>query len=217
MAQEKLNERIAHTVEQLKKRKFPFVSLSDRDKAYIAFYEGFAKLNEDSRITLEEILTSGRRPAYGDNNDKPDDVGVISRLEKAGYLTLDSDLTAFTFVDKARSTDSLFDDIAEIQSDQSLKETDRETLILARIGQGRFREKLVSLWQGCAVTGCRRIEVLRASHIKAWKHCASHTERLDAFNGLLLIPNLDALFDKALISFDVKGQIQISKRLSKED
>ena len=52
--------------------------------------------------------------------------------------------------------------------------------------------------------------------LPTWRAC-SNKERLDYHNGLLLIPNLDHLFDAGLISFNGKGQIKISKRLSKED
>jgi hypothetical protein len=112
--------------------------------------------------------------------------------------------------------DSLLEDIKEIERDPNLRPTERTALILARLGQGQFRSDLIRLWQGCSVTGCRAIEVLRASHIKPWKKCSSRHERLNVFNGLLLMPNLDALFDKALISFDRKGKILISKLLPKE-
>ena len=58
--------------------------------------------------------------------------------------------------------------------------------------------------------------VLRASHIKPWRK-SSDKERLDPYNGLLLIPNLDVLFDVGLITFEDNGQIRISDHLSHED
>ena len=39
----------------------------------------------------------------------------------------------------------------------------------------------------------------------------------DPFNGLLLIPNLDALFDGGLISFAESGEIMSSSLLSEDD
>ena len=39
-------------------------------------------------------------------------------------------------------------------------------------------------------------------------------ERLDPFNGLLLSPSIDAVFDKGLISFDHQGEILISNAIS---
>jgi hypothetical protein len=127
-----------------------------------------------------------------------------------------SDISFESFPACTISSPSLLEDIKEIERDPNLRPTERRSLILARLGQGQFRADLIRLWQGCAVTGCRAIEVLLASHIKPWKKCSSRDERLNVFNGLLLMPNLDALFDKALISFDHKGQILISKLLPKE-
>ena len=81
------------------------------------------------------------------------------------------------------------------------KFTERFQQILARVGQGVYRENLEKLWNSaCAVTGCHIREVLRASHAKPWKDCKDK-ERLDGHNGLLLSANYDALFDKGLISF----------------
>jgi predicted restriction endonuclease len=57
--------------------------------------------------------------------------------------------------------------------------------------------------------------MLRASHIKPWRD-ATHLERLDPFNGLLLTPNLDQAFDLGLISFTEKGDIVIAQALTTE-
>ena len=42
-------------------------------------------------------------------------------------------------------------------------------------------------------------------------------EKLDVNNGILLSPNIDALFDKHLISFENDGSILISDKVSGED
>ncbi len=99
-----------------------------------------------------------------------------------------------------------------------ISETERETLIKIRVGQGVFRQRLLNYWNNsCSVTGCRMPNVLIASHIKPWRNCDDANEKLDVMNGLLLIPNLDALFDKGFISFDDDGQIIISPQLSEDD
>lgn len=90
-------------------------------------------------------------------------------------------------------------------------------MISARRGQGRFREALESFWDTCAVTGCSNPALLRASHIKPWRHSNNH-DGLSPHNGLLLAAHLDAAFDAGLISFDDEGGILIDKaRLSDED
>lgn len=84
----------------------------------------------------------------------------------------------------------------------------------ARIHQDWYREQLFDLWEGrCAVTGCNQPELLRASHIVAWKD-ATGKERLDPANGLLLAAHLDAAFDKSLISFSADGTMLFSPRFN---
>lgn len=88
---------------------------------------------------------------------------------------------------------------------------------MARVGQDVFRKKLDERWHGrCAVTGISAREVLRASHIKSWMD-STDEERMDPNNGLLLSANLDALFDKGLITFASDGSIVFSKKLSADD
>ena len=84
--------------------------------------------------------------------------------------------------------------------------TEVERMVRQRVGQNKFRDAMMDYWGGaCAVTGVAIPEVLRASHAKPWAECATDAERLDVFNGFLLSANLDALFDRFLISFDEQG------------
>lgn len=96
--------------------------------------------------------------------------------------------------------------------------TETEQLIVRRVGQDIFRNGLLDYWQGrCAVTGLAEPRLLRASHIKAWSSCASDAERLDVYNGLLLIPNLDAAFDLGFITVDEEGRVVVSPALRERD
>lgn len=98
-----------------------------------------------------------------------------------------------------------------------LPETNKQALINARIGQGGFRQRMLGLWGGrCAVTGCNIGDVLIASHAKAWS-VSSNEERLDEFNGLLLVATLDRLFDHGLIGFGDDGSVVKSDRLDWKD
>ena len=63
-----------------------------------------------------------------------------------------------------------------------------------------------------ALTGFTDTRFLVASHIKPWKD-ANNKERLDSFNGLLLMPNLDKVFDLGFITFKENGKIVISDYL----
>ena len=109
--------------------------------------------------------------------------------------------------------------IPQIVEEQDISSVDLTTTRLAkttlRVGQDIFRSELLSYWGGCAVTGCDVSQILIASHIVPWSE-ASDQERMDVYNGLLLTPNVDRLFDQYLISFDESGLIQIAPSLSKE-
>lgn len=110
--------------------------------------------------------------------------------------------------------DNVVDDIKEIDKQTKIDKTTKKALIDARIGQGKFRNQVKERWSGaCAVTECKIDEVLRASHIKPWKE-STNSERLDPENGLLLIANLDAAFDRGLISFTDDKEMLVSDRLS---
>jgi len=96
-----------------------------------------------------------------------------------------------------------------IQEDTNLIKTEKETLIRARRGQGRFRESVLGLEPRCRVTGVDKPEHLIASHIKPWRS-ASNEERLDPENGFMLTPTIDDLFDKGFIGFENDGSILLA-------
>ncbi|BCQ24712.1 HNH endonuclease [Caballeronia sp. NK8] len=92
--------------------------------------------------------------------------------------------------------------------------TEAERLVIQRVGQELFRNAQMDYWQGrCCVTGLAVLPLLRASHIKPWAKCVNDDERLDVFNGLLLAPHIDALFDGGWISFSGQGTLLVSELL----
>ncbi|MBB2998292.1 hypothetical protein FHX57_000605 [Paraburkholderia tropica] len=92
--------------------------------------------------------------------------------------------------------------------------TEAERLVVQRVGQGMYRNALMDYWQGhCCVTGLAVPTLLRASHIKPWAKCQNDDERLDVFNGFLLAPHVDALFDGGWISFSDQGNLIVSDSL----
>lgn len=98
------------------------------------------------------------------------------------------------------------------------RSTEAERLVVQRVGQDLFRDGLLEYWEGrCAITGLAIRDVLRASHIKPWAACASDAERLDVFNGLLLAPHLDALFDKGWITVTDSGTVAVASNLLAAD
>jgi putative restriction endonuclease len=89
-----------------------------------------------------------------------------------------------------------------------LDTTERDALVKARRGQGRFRENVARLELACRITRVTNPTYLIASHIKPWRH-ATNDERLSGHNGLMLAPQADYLFDRGFISFG-DGQLLIS-------
>jgi len=113
-------------------------------------------------------------------------------------------------------SNSILPDIKAVLA-SAIDTTTKEILAQARIGQGRFRNDVLSLWGlRCCVTGTQVLDAIRASHIKPWKH-STNAERLDPNNGLPLIATLDALFDAGLVSFDDDGSLITSNRISADE
>ena len=102
---------------------------------------------------------------------------------------------------------------ARILSNPHLEVTERQAIVKSRIGQGQFRENLLSKYGKCVITGVNIPQVLVASHIKPWAAC-DNRERLDVNNGLILSATYDRLFDSGLISFNEHGNLLISKFVS---
>ena len=140
------------------------------------------------------------------NNDYSDFKATLNKYRK--FIATKSDLIA--------TKSDLIDDIEAIIKDEIIPKTEKKRLISARIGQGNYREELINLWKKCAVSKCEMTDVLIASHIKPWRK-STNKERLDRYNGLLLLPNYDKLFDKGLISFEDNGKIIISPLIKEEE
>jgi putative restriction endonuclease len=98
---------------------------------------------------------------------------------------------------------------SEIESDAHLLETDREALIVARRGQGLFKQRVMQVESRCRITGVTNPIHLRASHCKPWRD-SSNEERVNGENGLLLTPTMDHLFDRGFISFEDSGLLIVS-------
>ena len=94
--------------------------------------------------------------------------------------------------------------------------TTQKSEIETRIGQGKYRKEIIKLWGMCSLSKYSKTDFLIASHIKPWKE-SSDTERVDPYNGLLLKPNIDKLFDSGYITFEDNGNIVLSELLAKTD
>jgi len=96
-----------------------------------------------------------------------------------------------------------------ISINQDLAETERETLVKSRRGQGQFRTDLLLIEHACRVTGVNNPAHLIASHTKPWRD-SSNAERLDPENGFMLTPTIDHLFDRGFLSFENNGDLIVS-------
>lgn len=100
-------------------------------------------------------------------------------------------------------------ELGKVTADRAIPETDRLAIVLARRGQGLFKQNVMRVERACRVTRVTREEHLRASHCKPWRD-SSNQERLDGENGLLLTPTIDHLFDRGFIGFEEGGDLIVS-------
>lgn len=147
------------------------------------------------------------------------------------YLWVQDEVTSLVLMrDWARRIDEVFfksagsqnaahiqQDLRTIMEDGSKSETQRLTEVAARLGQGKFRADLEQEFgNACAATRLAVLPALRASHIVPWRGSES-AQRLDPKNGLLLSANIDALFDRYMITFRPDGKLEVSKSLAEHD
>jgi len=97
----------------------------------------------------------------------------------------------------------------QVEADETITETEKQTLVFSRIGQGKFKDNVKRIESSCRITKVDKIEHLRASHLKPWRD-SDNEERLNGENGLLLTPSIDHLFDRGFISFENNGDLLIS-------
>ena len=101
----------------------------------------------------------------------------------------------------------------EIEARKLDGDLEKIQLTKSRRGQGVFKANVRLIEDHCRITGVTNIKHLRASHIKPWA-VSDNQEKLDGFNGLLLSPHVDHLFDRGFISFKDSGGILVSKELN---
>lgn len=104
----------------------------------------------------------------------------------------------------------------KIRENVNISTTERESIVKARIGQGKFREQLLSKYGSCIISGIDISKALVASHIKPWA-VSTNEERISVNNGLLLSATYDRLFDSGLITFVNEGKLIISRFVSEEN
>jgi len=104
------------------------------------------------------------------------------------------------------------DDIAtqKIEQNESLTQSEKEQLIKARRGQGKYKRNLEKIESKCRITGLEDKHFLIASHSKPWSK-SNNIEKIDGNNGFLFSPHADRLYDRGWISFSNDGELLISE------
>lgn len=158
--------------------------------------------------------------ANGDGNQGtylaaiPDTLGLLLMALLGADEIRELDATAPYLIERAPDPE-LLDDIHAIDVDGSIPDTQRVQLQKARVGQGLFRKRVMLLQGACHVTGVSDPRLLIASHIKPWR-ASDNSERVNGYNGLLLSPHVDALFDDHLITFEDDGRMHVHESLSRD-
>ncbi len=172
-------------------------------------WEGEEKHGSDGRIVRAKEKGDEIHLFYREIHHSPFTYYGQIRLVSS-TLRLDAPSSFVFTLNQPESQTTLLDELDACRASyETLPKTERTAVTQSRIGQGLFRERVIQLWQTCAVTGLADATFLRASHIKPWRD-STNAERLDPRNGLLLHPTLDFLFDKGFISFADSGRIMIA-------
>ncbi|WP_455540199.1 HNH endonuclease [Prevotella fusca] len=93
------------------------------------------------------------------------------------------------------------------------KTKSNKTIKRGRDGQQKFREKLLEQYPYCPFTMVADDRLLIASHIKPWA-AANEMERIDPYNGYMLTPTYDRLFDQGFITFTNDRRVRVSNFFS---
>jgi len=172
------------------------------EKVWMTFADGVYQLSSDSARILDELKEEGFHTQPSSSLPSGNKLAIHLNDYSSLYQLLDR------VAELAKSAPAKLVEQFVAVTKSMPESTEVERLVKQRVGQDIFRNALIAFWQcRCAVTGLAISNLLRASHIKPWSDCASNEERLDVFNGLLLAPHLDALFDGGWITFDDTGSL----------
>ena len=189
----------------------------------------FQILHHQSWATIESMIRYCRKTGSfraGDNNHKVRErlEYILSALERQEHPAATTARLATLAQEAVRRIpfqgagempdDEVLDDEAELVLRQrtDIGPTEVERLSKARRGQDVFRDNVRQIEKGCRVTRVDDSSFLIASHIKPWRD-SNDAEKLDGYNGLLLAPHVDHLFDKGYISFEDDGRMLVAATL----
>jgi len=177
------------------------------------FWEGEEKHSSDKRVI--EAKKNGDEIQLFYREVHHTSFVYFGKISLTDYQLSENAPSEFVFRINALSSEvDAFKEVREHAAEyKTLAVTEQEQVVISRLGQGNFRRNVIRLWGSCSVTGLQNVSLLRASHIKPWKD-SNNNERLTPYNGLLLIPDYDFLFDRGYIAFKNNGNVLVSPRLS---
>lgn len=209
-----------------------YYTFADSASDFFQYLGKYGGVNSHTRTNYMSWLSFLSHYHVIDNSITLERIEEIMRIERVAkdsrtIYTKDKDMTNFTSALRKYHAFVLFnyqeeckkqedEAVKRINQNRSIKETEKMAIIQSRIGQGTFRDDLIRYWHGCSVSAFNKTDILIASHIKPWRD-SNNQERLDLFNGLLLLPNYDKLFDKGYITFDSNGNILYSRYITNND
>jgi hypothetical protein len=196
-----------------KEKQMALTQYNDYIDGNVLFWEGEEKHSSDKRVVDADKNGDEIHLFYREVHHTP--FVYFGKISLTDYQLRQESPSEFVFRIEALSSEvDAFKEVREhVAEYRTLATTEQEQIIVSRLGQGNFRRNVIRLWGSCSITGVQNVSLLRASHIKPWKD-SDNNERLTPYNGLLLIPDYDFLFDRGYISFKTNGNVVISRRLS---
>ncbi len=119
----------------------------------------------------------------------------------------------FNYGKKKNKTASEIKEVKEGVNAESKSEKKQEEIKKAREGQGKYREQLLTQCRYCPFTMIADERLLIASHIKPWA-ASDDDEKIDPYNGYMLSPLYDKLFDRGFITFTEDRHLILSEFIS---
>ncbi len=187
-------------------------STSSAQKYSTAITGVMSDWSQSHGISDSSLMEITNTKQFSDIADGIRQLDIFQQRNTKGKGMYSSALNAYLAFLTDNYSESIQDDIESLLKNDDIPATVKSTFINARVGQGKYRKQLIEHWQCCALTGFKDTRFLVASHIKPWSD-ATDQERLDPYNGLLLLPNLDKVFDLGCITFEPTGEIVISKKV----
>ncbi len=140
-------------------------------------------------------------------------ISYLSVMKLLDPISNDIFLYFKIFIDYSSDILSYKSSIENESDNKNIADKEKDIINKSRIGQVKYRNKLLSECQFCPITLVNDERLLIASHIKPWKQ-STDQEKVDPKNGFILTPTFDKLFDKGFITFNNDKKMIVSNWLS---